>query len=88
MVENLHVSGIKPAKIYYEKLARSPSDTRFLYNCFALVQLAKDDYLEAKKIAMGKILSEAGEAEDPEKKAAAERLFRNVEKLIKRSTAD
>lgn len=53
VADNVEVSGVQPAETYVEKVEESTGfGVKYVYNCFAELQLPKPDYVEARRRAM------------------------------------
>ena len=76
LVDNLHISGIKPAEVYYEKVKAGLEN---YYNCFVLIKISKSDYENAKIKALQKSVQKAEKSGDKEAEKAAKEVLQKLQ---------
>ena len=76
---NVEVSGVRKAESFVEKVEETTGfGVRYLYSCYAQLQLDKQDYMEARRRAMDEMLSKAREAQDAKAEASLEKAFEKL----------
>ncbi|MEK7214354.1 MAG: hypothetical protein AAB289_01995 [Chloroflexota bacterium] len=78
--ENVAVSGVKQSETFVEKVEETTGfGVRYLYNAYALLELAKADYLQARKDALDGAVSEARRANNARAEESLKKAFEKLE---------
>jgi hypothetical protein len=74
--DNVEVSGVQPSETYIEKVEESTGfGVKYVYNCYAQLQLSQGDYLEARHRALEGALEQARTAANAKAEASLSDAF-------------
>ncbi len=80
VTENLNIQGIIPKTQYYEKLERTTAvGVEYIWNSYVLISIKKDDYIQARNLAI-KGIADAAKQENNKKAEEAASLL--MDRLI------
>lgn len=78
--ENVQVSGAKLTEQYSQKLEeRTAYGLRYVWDCYALVSLSREDYLEARRMTLQGAVAKAREEKNLKAEIALKDAFRKLE---------
>lgn len=78
--DNVEVSGVRMEETYVEKAEETTvSGVRYVYNCYAKLQLEKSDYAEARQRVLGGALEQAKKAANAKAEDSLRRAMGRLE---------
>lgn len=78
--ENVQISGAKLSEQYSQKLEeRTAYGLRYVWDCYALMSLTREDYLEARRLTLQGAVAKAHEEKNAKAEAALKEAFRKLD---------
>lgn len=78
--ENVQISGAKLTEQYVQKLEEQlPTGVRYVWDCYALVSVSKEDYLEARRATLNGAIARAHQEKNAKAEATLRAAFQKLE---------